>query len=82
MKCLLNELVGRKYSWICLFRRFSESDDDTVNTTSYYATPRGSVGGSSFGTISPRASIQHDAINQCSSKVGVVITSYRQSHRR
>lgn len=64
-----------------IFRRFSESDDDTANSTSFFTTPRGSVGGSSFGTISPRASIQHDAI-QCSSKVGVVITSYRQSHRR
>ncbi|XP_055314318.1 ras-specific guanine nucleotide-releasing factor 2-like isoform X3 [Sitodiplosis mosellana] len=61
-------------------RRFSESDDDTSNTTSFFTTPRGSVGGSSYGTISPRASIQHDAI-PCSSKVGVVITSYRQSHR-
>lgn len=64
-----------------IFRRFSESDDDTNNSTSFFTTPRGSVGGSSYGTISPRASIQHDAI-PCSSKVGVVITSYRQSHRR
>ncbi|XP_031638575.1 ras-specific guanine nucleotide-releasing factor 2-like isoform X2 [Contarinia nasturtii] len=61
-------------------RRFSESDDDAANSTAFFTTPRGSVGGSSYGTISPRASIQHDAI-PCSSKVGVVITSYRQSHR-
>lgn len=62
-------------------RRFSESDDDMANT-SFYTTPRGSVGGSSYGTISPRASIQQDPVAHCNSKVGVVITSYRQSHRR
>lgn len=62
-------------------RRFSESDDDMA-TSSFYTTPRGSVGGSSYGTVSPRASIQQDSVSHCNSKVGVVITSYRQSHRR
>ncbi|KAJ6634993.1 Ras-specific guanine nucleotide-releasing factor 2, partial [Pseudolycoriella hygida] len=60
-------------------RRFSESDDDM--SLSLYTTPRGSLGGSSLGTMSPRASIQQEPIH-CSSKVGVVITSYRQSQRR
>ncbi|CAD7092815.1 unnamed protein product [Hermetia illucens] len=61
-------------------RRFSESDDEMAS--SIYTTPRGSLGGTSLGTISSRASMQHDPIMHCSSKVGVVITSYRQSHRR
>lgn len=62
------------------YRRFSESDDDM--SSSLYTTPRGSLGGSSLSTMSPRASIQQEPINHCSSKVGVVITSYRQSQRR
>lgn len=61
-------------------RRFSESDDDMAS--SMYTTPRGSLGGVSLGTISSRASIQHEPVIHCSSKVGVVITSYRQSQRR
>ncbi|XP_058822147.1 ras-specific guanine nucleotide-releasing factor 1-like isoform X2 [Topomyia yanbarensis] len=60
-------------------RRFSESDDDM--TTSIFTTPRGSVGGVSLNTLSSRASMQHDHVPHCSSKVGVVITSYRQSQR-
>ncbi|CRK97308.1 CLUMA_CG010703, isoform A [Clunio marinus] len=59
-------------------RRFSESDDEMA---SLY-TPRGSLGGVSLGTISSRASMQHDpSIPHCSSKVGVVITSFRQAQR-
>lgn len=43
----------------------------------------GSLGGVSLSTISTRASMQHDPhIPQCSSKVGVVITSFRQAQRR
>uniref|UniRef100_A0A6E8V9N5 Ras-specific guanine nucleotide-releasing factor 2 n=1 Tax=Anopheles coluzzii TaxID=1518534 RepID=A0A6E8V9N5_ANOCL len=61
-------------------RRFSESDDDMA--TSIFTTPRGSLGGVSLNTISSRASMQHDPVPHCSSKVGVVITSYRQSQRR
>ncbi|KFB43590.1 AGAP001238-PB-like protein [Anopheles sinensis] len=61
-------------------RRFSESDDDMA--TSIFTTPRGSLGGVSLNTISSRASMQHDHVPHCSSKVGVVITSYRQSQRR
>lgn len=61
-------------------RRFSESDDDMA--TSIFTTPRGSVGGVSLSTLSSRASMQHDHVPHCSSKVGVVITSYRQSQRR
>lgn len=64
------------------FRRYSESDDDNLATSSMYGTPRGSVAGSSICTMSPRSSMQQDPINQISSKVGVVITSYRQSQRR
>ncbi|XP_055644260.1 ras-specific guanine nucleotide-releasing factor 2-like isoform X2 [Toxorhynchites rutilus septentrionalis] len=60
-------------------RRFSESDDDMTN--SIFTTPRGSLGGVSISTLSSRASMQHDHIPHCSSKVGVVITSYRQSKR-
>ncbi|XP_058116353.1 ras-specific guanine nucleotide-releasing factor 2-like [Anopheles ziemanni] len=60
-------------------RRFSESDDDMA--TSIFTTPRGSLGGVSLNTISSRASMQHDHVPHCSSKVGVVITSYRQSQR-
>ncbi|XP_058060108.1 ras-specific guanine nucleotide-releasing factor 1-like [Anopheles bellator] len=60
-------------------RRFSESDDDMA--TSIFTTPRGSLGGVSLNTISSRASMQHDQVPHCSSKVGVVITSYRQSQR-
>ncbi|XP_062559593.1 ras-specific guanine nucleotide-releasing factor 2-like isoform X2 [Armigeres subalbatus] len=60
-------------------RRFSESDDDMA--TSIFTTPRGSVGGVSLNTLSSRASMQHDHVPHCSSKVGVVITSYRQSQR-
>ncbi|XP_052565795.1 ras-specific guanine nucleotide-releasing factor 2-like isoform X2 [Culex pipiens pallens] len=60
-------------------RRFSESDDDMA--TSIFTTPRGSVGGVSLSTLSSRASMQHDHVPHCSSKVGVVITSYRQSQR-
>ncbi|KAG5680535.1 hypothetical protein PVAND_010039 [Polypedilum vanderplanki] len=60
-------------------RRFSESDDEMA---SLY-TPRGSLGGISLSTISSRASMQHDPhIPHCSSKVGVVITSFRQAQRR
>lgn len=51
-------------------------------STSMYTTPRGSVAGSSICTMSPRSSMQQEPIMHCSSKVGVVITSYRQSHRR
>ncbi|KAL7033129.1 hypothetical protein ACKWTF_007492 [Chironomus riparius] len=59
-------------------RRFSESDDEMA---SLY-TPRGSLGGISLSTISSRASMQHDPhIPHCSSKVGVVITSFRQAQR-
>lgn len=72
---------NRSRSIVYSVRRFSESDDDTANTTPFYSTPRGSVGGSSLGTISPRASMQQDSV-PCNSKVGVVITSSRQSHRR
>lgn len=61
-------------------RRFSESDDDMAS--SLYTTPRGSLGGASLGTISSRASMQHEPVTHCPSKVGVVITSYRQSQRR
>ncbi|XP_055608641.1 ras-specific guanine nucleotide-releasing factor 2-like isoform X2 [Uranotaenia lowii] len=61
-------------------RRFSESDDDMTN--SIFTTPRGSLGGVSLNTLSSRASMQHDHVPHCSSKVGVVITSSRQSQRR
>ncbi|CAO1412033.1 unnamed protein product [Diamesa serratosioi] len=48
-----------------------------------YTTPRGSLGGVSLSTISSRASMQHDPhVPHCSSKVGVVITSFRQAQRR
>ncbi|XP_055685566.1 ras-specific guanine nucleotide-releasing factor 2-like [Lutzomyia longipalpis] len=60
-------------------RRFSESDDDA--SASLYTTPRGSLGGASLGTISSRASMQHEPVVHCSSKAGVVITSYRPSKR-
>ncbi|CAO1416546.1 unnamed protein product [Diamesa tonsa] len=61
-------------------RRFSESDDEMA---SIYTTPRGSLGGVSLSTISSRASMQHDPhVPHCSSKVGVVITSFRQAQRR
>lgn len=49
---------------------------------SIFTTPRGSVGGASLGTISTRSSMQHEPIMHCSSKAGVVITSYRPSQRR
>lgn len=62
-----------------LFRRFSESDDEMA---SLY-TPRGSVGGVSLSTISSRPSMQCDPhVPNGSSKVGVVITSFRQAQRR
>lgn len=51
-------------------------------SNSLYTTPRGSLGGASLGTISSRASMQHEPVTHCPSKVGVVITSYRQSQRR
>lgn len=51
-------------------------------STSMYATPRGSLGGVSLSTISSRPSMQHDHIPHCSSKAGVVITSFRQAQRR
>jgi hypothetical protein len=47
-------------------------------------TPRGSLGGVSLSTtISSRPSMQHDPhVPNGSSKVGVVITSFRQAQRR
>ncbi|KAL1400598.1 hypothetical protein pipiens_007295 [Culex pipiens pipiens] len=73
-------LFAMAAEWGVGTRRFSESDDDMA--TSIFTTPRGSVGGVSLSTLSSRASMQHDHVPHCSSKVGVVITSYRQSQRR